>query len=55
VSCREAAGWTGGEWVLAATRAGALAGDFTKAVLRCTATFIKQNPCQPPARYAAIA
>jgi AmiR/NasT family two-component response regulator len=36
-------------------RSGAAAGDFTKAVLRYTATFITQDTCQPPARYAAIA
>jgi hypothetical protein len=54
-SRQELAEWTGGERVLARTRAGIEADDFTKAVLRYTATFITQDTCQPPARYAAIA
>jgi len=48
----------GGERVPAGTRVGAVAEDFTKAVLRYTAPFITQDACQPQKAgfaYAALA
>ncbi|PSL86192.1 hypothetical protein C7T35_01725 [Variovorax sp. WS11] len=55
VSRRAAAGWTGGERLPAGIRVGALAEDFTKAVLRYTTPSDTQDACLPPTQRFAYA